>query len=207
MRITVFGATRGTGRRFVRLALERGHEVEVVARRPEAVTDRHPNLTVRRGDVLAPETVGVEGADAVVYVVGPSGRGPTNLYSEGGRNVMDAMARQGVRRIVAVTNALGDQPSDTMPQRLLKRLVRRVFLEAACRDARLLEREIRTRDLDWTVVQPPRLTNGPARGAYRTAVGDGVRGGVLISREDLAGYLLKALEDSGTVHSVISVAY
>ncbi|WP_432871065.1 NAD(P)-dependent oxidoreductase [Microbispora rosea] len=207
MRITVFGATRGTGRHFVRLALERGHEVEAVARKPEAVTDRHPNLTVRGGDVLAPETIDVKGADAVVYVVGPSGGGPTNLYSEGGRNVMDAMARQGVRRIVVVTNALGDQPSDTTPQRLLKRLVRRIFLEAACRDARLLEREIRTRDLDWTVVQPPRLTNGAATGAYRTAAGDAVRGGMRISRADLAAYMLKALEDPGNVHSMIGIAY
>ncbi|MGI5160213.1 NAD(P)-dependent oxidoreductase [Microbispora sp. CA-102843] len=207
MRITVFGATRGTGRRFVRLALERGHEVEAVARKPEAVTDRHPNLTVRRGDVLAPETVDVKGADAVVYLVGPSGRGPTNLYSEGGGNVMDAMARQGVRRIVVVTNALDDQPADSAPQRLLKRLVRRFFLEAVCRDTRLLEREISTRDLDWTVVRPPRLTNGRATGAYRTAVGDGVRGGVRLSREDLAGYLLKALEDPGTVRSTIGIAY
>ncbi|WP_147943415.1 NAD(P)H-binding protein [Microbispora sp. CSR-4] len=62
------------------------------------------------------------------------------------------------------------------------------------------------RDLDWTVVQPPRLTNGPATGAYRVAVGDSVRGGTRISREDLARYLLKALDDPDTVRRMIALA-
>ncbi len=55
-------------------------------------------------------------------------------------------------------------------------------------------------------MQPPRLTNGPATGAYRVAVGDSVRGGTRISREDLARYLLKALDDPDTVRRMIALA-
>ncbi|GAA4581786.1 SDR family oxidoreductase [Planotetraspora phitsanulokensis] len=211
MRIIVFGATRGTGRHFVRLALAKGHEVVAVARRPEAVTERHPNLSVRQGDVLAPETLHVKGADAVVFLAGPSESGPTRLYSQGGRNVMDAMAGQpdgeGVRRLVVVTNALGDNPSAAPLQRLLTRMVRATVLRHVHRDARLLEREIRGRDLDWTVVQPPRLTDRAATGVYRTAVGDCVRGGLTISREDLADYVLAAVTAPETIRATVGIAY
>ncbi|MCC5578672.1 NAD(P)H-binding protein [Microtetraspora sp. AC03309] len=207
MKITVFGGTRGTGAHLVRLALAEGHDVEVVARRPEAVTERHPRLTVRQGDVLEPETLTVGAADAVVFLAGPSGGGPTRVYSLGGGNVAQAMARQGVRRLVAVTNALGNQPADTVRQRLLKLVLHNTFLRHGHRDARLFERELRGRDLDWTVVQPPRLTDAPATGTYRTAVEDSVRGGVSISREDLAGYVLRVIAAPETYRKVMGVAY
>ena len=213
--ILVFGATRGTGRHFVRLALAEGHEVIAVARKPEAVTERHPNLSVRQGDVLAPETIDVKGADAVVFLAGPSEGGPTRLYSQGGRNVMDAMAEQtegpsdghGVRRFVAVTNALGDHPSAAPFQRLLTRMVRATALRHVHRDARLFEREIRDRDLDWTVIQPPRLTDKAATGVYRTAVNDCVRGGLTISREDLAQYVLAAVTSPETIRATVGIAH
>ncbi|GAA4564651.1 NAD(P)-dependent oxidoreductase [Planotetraspora kaengkrachanensis] len=211
MRIIVFGATRGTGLHFVRLALAKGHEVVAVARRPEAVTERHPNLSVRQGDVLAPETLDVKGADVVVFLAGPSESGPTRLYSQGGRNVMDAMDAvqdgEGVRRLVVVTNALGDHPSAGPVQGLLTRMARATVLRHVHRDARLLEREIRGRDLDWTVIQPPRLTDRAATGVYRTAVGDCVRGGLTISREDLAQYVLAAVTAPETIRATVGIAH
>ncbi|GII33338.1 NAD(P)-dependent oxidoreductase [Planotetraspora mira] len=211
MRIIVFGATRGTGRHFVRLALAEGHDVVAVARKPEAVTERHPNLSVRQGDVLAPETLDVKGADAVVFLAGPSEAGPTRLYSQGGRNVMDAMAGQqdghAARRLVVVTNALGDDPSAAPLQRLLTRMARATALRHVHRDARLLEREILSRDLDWTVIQPPRLTDKPATGVYRTALNDCVRGGLTISREDLAHYVLTAVTSPETIRATVGIAH
>ncbi|WP_285704447.1 NAD(P)H-binding protein [Microtetraspora sp. NBRC 16547] len=207
MRITIFGGTRGTGRHLVRLALAEGHDVEVVARRPDALTERHSRLSVRQGDVLEPETLTVGQADAVVLLAGPSGGGPTRLYSLGGGNVARAMVEQGVRRLVAVTNGLGNHPADTVPQRLLKVILHNTLLRHGHRDARLFERELLGRDLDWTVVQPPRLTDAPATGRYRTAVGDSVRGGVSISREDLAGYVLRIIAAPETYRKVMGVAY
>jgi putative NADH-flavin reductase len=207
LRIVVFGVTRGTGRHFLRLALDEGHEVVAVARRPEAVTERHPNLSVRRGDVMDPETLDVKGAHAVVFLAGPTESGPTRLYSSGGANVMDAMAEQDVRRFVAVTNALGDHPSDTTAQRLLTRAVRATALRHVHRDARLMELDVRTRDLDWTVVQPPRLTDKPASRVYRTALNDSVPGGLTISREDLAHYVLTAVTSPETIRATVGIAH
>ncbi|GII55184.1 NADH-flavin reductase [Planotetraspora thailandica] len=207
VRITVFGVTRGTGRHFLRLALAEGHEVVAVARRPEAVTEQHPNLSVRHGDVMDPATLDVKGADAVVFLAGPSEGGPTRLYSRGGANVMDAMADQDVRRFVAVTNALGDHPAHTTVQRLLTRVARSTALRHVHRDARIMELDVRTRDLDWTVIQPPRLTDEPASGVYRTALNDGVAGGLSISREDLAQYALAAVTSPETIRATVGIGY
>jgi putative NADH-flavin reductase len=207
MNITIFGATRGTGRHFLRLALAEGHAVTAAARRPDAVAERHPRLTVVRGDVLDPASLEVKGADAVVFLAGPANPLRSELYTRGMPNVMDAMAAQGVSRFVGVTNALGTAPSDTVLQRLSKLLVGGTALRGVNKDARRAEAAIRGRDLDWTIVQPPRLTDKPAKGVYRTAREDCVRGGLTISREDLAHAVLAAIPDSSTFRACVGVAY
>ena len=60
--------------------------------------------------------------------------------------------------------------------------------------SRLMEDVLRDSHLDWTVVRPPRLTNGPLTGAYRTAYEQNLRGGVVISRADVAHLMLRVLE-------------
>ncbi|MBO3746634.1 NAD(P)H-binding protein [Streptosporangiaceae bacterium NEAU-GS5] len=207
MDLTVFGATGGTGRHFVRLALDAGHVVEAVARRPEAITDRHPNLSVRQGDVLRRETVVVKGSDAVVYLAGPTQRGKTTLYSEGGRNVADAMVEQGVRRLVVVTNALGPQPGYSLPIRIVSAILRSTLLRHPHRDAREFERLIQDYDLDWTVIQPPQLVDTPATGTYRSVLNGWPGGGRKLGREDLAKATLDAIADTATTHAFIGVAY
>jgi putative NADH-flavin reductase len=51
-------------------------------------------------------------------------------------------------------------------------------------------------DLDWTMVMPPMLTNGAARGSYRVD-GDALpRNGSRISRADVADFMLQQLTTS-----------
>jgi putative NADH-flavin reductase len=207
MNLTVFGSTGGTGRHFVRLALDAGHVVEAVARRPEAITERHPNLSVRQGDVLRRETIVVKDADAVVYLAGPSKGGKTTVYSEGGRNVADAMVDQGVRRLVVVTNGLGPQPGYTLPVKIASAILRRTLLRHPHRDARQFEALLQSYDLDWTVVQPPQLVNRPATGAYRSVKNGWPKGGMKLGREDLAQAVLATVDDPATIHTFIGIAY
>jgi uncharacterized protein YbjT (DUF2867 family) len=60
--------------------------------------------------------------------------------------------------------------------------------------------------LDWTAVRPPRLTNGPVTGAYRTAYGRNLRRGLLVSRGDVAHLMLAALSQPETIRQVIGIA-
>ncbi|WP_084959083.1 NAD(P)-dependent oxidoreductase [Thermoactinospora rubra] len=206
MRLTVFGATGGTGRHFVRKALAEGHVVTAVARRPEAVTESHPGLSVVQGDVLGPVTIEPD-SHAVVFLAGPTRPGPSTIYSEGGPNVVAAMLEAGVKRLVAVTTALANTPADTPVQRLSKILLHSTVLRHPYRESERLLRFLQDAPLDWTVVRPPRLSDRPATGRYRMAVGTGLRSGYGIGREDLADAVLRVLPDPATHRRTVDVAY
>src|SRR5947208_16200457 len=57
LRILIVGATGGTGRELVRQALEQGHQVTALVRKPKKMTLEHPNLRVVRGNVRDYESV------------------------------------------------------------------------------------------------------------------------------------------------------
>ena len=80
---------------------------------------------------------------------------------------------------------------------------------AAETDADLARMEDLLRDsgLDWTVVRPPRLTDKPLTGAYRTAYGQNLRRGSFISRADVAHLMLDVLARPQSINQTLGVAY
>src|SRR3569623_235853 len=90
MKLVVVGASGGTGRCILDLALAAGHDVLALARKPEAIPLRD-HLAVEQGDVLVAEDVAsaVQGADAVLSAFGPaSNRQPGTLMSRGVANMI-----------------------------------------------------------------------------------------------------------------------
>ncbi|MEZ4236447.1 MAG: NAD(P)H-binding protein, partial [Myxococcota bacterium] len=179
MRLAVLGSTGGTGKQVVEQALGRGHRVVALARRPEAVTVRHDRLVVRRADVMDPDSLRdalaplPEGPlDAVV-----SGLGVVRfaemfreitLYSAGGRNLVAAMAAQGLKRVVVVTSG-GVEAKDPAFGWFYERVMRPVLLARAYADMRRLEAVMQGSGLDWTVVRPTQLTDEALTGQYRVS--------------------------------------
>jgi putative NADH-flavin reductase len=209
MRLTVFGASGGTGTQLVRQALDAGHEVVAVVRDPSRLrVPANPALQVASADVMDPEAIApaVEGADAVVFALGPGGTGPTTVCADGIRSVLAAMDKTGTNRLVAVSanGAYVDEGDDLISRLLVKPLLQR-FLRNVFRDTRRMEDEIRASDTGWTIMRPPRLTNGAHRGRYRTALDRNV--GWLISRADLADAILTAIGDPKTVGHSLGVGY
>ncbi|WP_176735717.1 NAD(P)-dependent oxidoreductase, partial [Actinacidiphila rubida] len=84
-------------------------------------------------------------------------------------------------------------------------LVRRVFGRQYA-DLAVMEDVLRDSGLDWTAVRPPRLTGRPLSGAYRTAYGCNVRGGMTVARADVAHCMLRALEDPGMIRRAVGIA-
>jgi uncharacterized protein YbjT (DUF2867 family) len=74
-------------------------------------------------------------------------------------------------------------------------------------DLARMEDLLRESGLDWTIYRPPRLTNRRLTGRYRTALGRNLRGGVTISRADVAQAMLRALREPGTVRQEVGIAY
>lgn len=210
MKLIVFGGTGGTGRLTVTQALEAKHEVTAVVRQPEAFDLRHRNLEVVKGDVLLPATFkqAMIGKEAVLSALGVSHRNPTTVYSVGTANIVEAMQAAGVRRLICLSSAGLTIPADTpLLQKLVIRLVIQRMYKHAYEDMSRMEEKVRASSrLTWTVIRPPRLTNGPRTGSYRTAANKPLPGAAGISRADLADLIIRSITDPSTFQAVMEIS-
>src|ERR1700722_10988513 len=210
MELTVFGATGATGTCFTEQALAAGHQVTAVVRDPARMSvPTRAGLRVVTADLMDPGAISgsVAGADAVLAAFGPRGTGPTTVLREGTRSVVEAMHKEGTRRLVSVSGSIvSDEGEGTVMRYLVKPLARGTFMRHVNEDMIGAEEQIRESGLDWTIVRPPRLTNEPATGAYRTAIDQNLPRGLTVSRADLAAYLLAVISDPATIHHHVAVA-
>jgi putative NADH-flavin reductase len=211
VRIVVFGATGGTGRQLVTQALDTGHTVTAVARRPAALDITHDRLSVRAGDVLEPDSIAphLVGQDAVLSALGIGyRRHRTTVYSAGTANVMAAMRAAGVRRVVCVSTSGLDLPPDaSAAQRLVFGAILHRLLREPYADMREMERRVRASDLDWTIVRSARMTNGARTGRYRVGTDGTLRRAWSIARADVAHYMVCCVADPATVGRTADLAY
>ncbi|MFE0627796.1 NAD(P)-dependent oxidoreductase [Streptomyces sp. NPDC058864] len=210
MDITVFGATGGIGQQIVRQALAAGHGVTAVVRDPARLPVTGSGLEVFTAPLTDPEPLraAVAGRDAVLSGLGPRRRKDAGIAAEVTRTVLRAMEAAGVRRLVAVSAApLGPVPQD---ETLLGRIAAPVvsgLLRPVYDDLRAMEDEMRRSATDWTAVRPPKLSDKPLTGVYRTALNANLRGGFTIGRADVAHAMLAAVGDEATLRQAVGVAY
>ena len=208
MNLLIVGATGGTGRQLVTQALERGHQVTALVRRPPRDEPR-PALTLVVGDVLDPGSLdrAMQGQEAVLSALGHKRwLAPSRILSEGTRNLIAAMVRHGVQGFVCET-ALGISDAWWQMGLYYTLFVRPVILPFYFRDKVRQEAVIRASGLAWTIVRPGMLTNGLPRDRYR----HGPRVGhwlwtVRISRADVAAFMLDQLTDRRYVRATVGVA-
>jgi putative NADH-flavin reductase len=195
-RVLIVGATGGTGRQLVAQALERGHTVTVLVRTPAKVQITHERLQILQGDALDYASVekAVRGQDAVVSALGHKRYfGPTRILSEGTRNLLRAMEAQSVPRLICETS-LGLGNSAGRMGLYYTLFVIPVILPFYFWDKARQERLIEASRVEWVIVRPGALTNGPKRTTYRHGhdIGSFVRT-VRISRADVADFMLNQL--------------
>jgi putative NADH-flavin reductase len=197
MRLVVVGAAGRVGRRVVRNALADGHEVRALVRDPaRAGFEPDDRLHVVTGDVLAPSVAEglVRGADAVVSAVGdPPGTAPRTLRTEAVRAVVRAMDVHGIPRIVVIGAALVLPADETGVALAGERLACDGAPAALLADHRGAWEALRDSGLDWTLICPPAIADGPPTGRYRWAVDGLPAGGTRISAADVADFVRAAL--------------
>ncbi|TDC90625.1 NAD(P)H-binding protein [Actinomadura sp. 7K507] len=212
MRLTIFGATGGTGARLVRRALDGGDEVTAVVRDPARLPgELRSAADVVQADVMDPAAIekAVTGRDAVITAIGTrEGRAPTSVCADSAHAIAGAMKAAGTRRLVVVSaSGLDAGPGDDPLTRfVVKPLILQRILKHAFADMRAAEDATRASGLDWTIVRPPRLTEGPGAGRYRKAVDRHVLGGFSMARADLASALLDLAGDASSIGHVVAVA-
>ena len=225
MKLTIFAATGGIGRQILEQAVAAGHEVTAIVRNPKKLSEQvRQEVRTVTADLAAPDLGALEsavaGADAVLSGLGPRSMSEAGITSQGTQAMVQAMKTTDVRRIVVVSAApIGTVPSPGRPdppkhdpgdgflmRNLLSPMIKTV-LRKHYADLALMEDILRDSSLDWTVVRPPRLTDKPLTRTYRIAYGQNLRGGLSISRAEVAHLMLRVLEQPETIKQAIGIAY
>jgi putative NADH-flavin reductase len=206
-RLLVLGSTGGTGKALVDQALERGYRVTALARSPQKINAKRSGLTVVPGDPRDEGALAavMSGHDAVLSALGPLGPGKSTIVADGARATVAAMKSKGVARLLIVGVAVLFEDLG-----VLGTILRRTLLRHVANDSAEMERIVTATDLDWMIVRPPRLTNGPLTGRYGVAddhLPPRAGRAATISRADVAHFLLEELERGAHRRRIVGVAY
>jgi putative NADH-flavin reductase len=200
MKLVIFGASGRTGLPLVQQALQAGHSVRAVVRDPSKIGFKHANLEIVKASLEQPLEDVVRGSDVVLSALGPVKGGSKSIMQTAAENIVAAMHKTGVKRLITLTGAgvaqPGDQPKafNHFMSLMLNLLAKDVLLDSS-QHARV----VRDSKLEWTIVRVPMLTDAPASGNIR--VGKvGVNDGARISRSDVAAFMLAQLTDQSQLH-------
>lgn len=221
MRLVIFGPTGGTGRRLLERAIAEGHDVTAFVRNPSRMSARHQRLNVFVGDAFDPEQVreAVAGNEAVITVLGsrqpsnplyPRRPGdPNGVASAGSENIIAAMKELGVRRFVCQTAwGIGESKRDPdFAGAFFMNVLVPPLLRDEYADKEAQEKIVGESDLEWIIVRPMILTNGPWTNDYRVGVDLKPGRRPYISRADVADFLMRQLTDDAFLRSTPAIGY
>ncbi len=216
MKLIIFGATGQTGLELVSQALDEGHRVTAFVRKPKTMNIQHLDIKVVKGDILEFDLVqaAVQGQEVVLSVLGVNSFKKNSIISDGTQNIIRAMNEQSTMRFICVTTmGLGDSKNQKgwayiVPISLMFRLQRLPILRNQFIDRELQEEYIKKSTLDWIIVRPGGLTNGPRTGNYKH--GFSIKDTTVkaqISRADVADFMLKQIADDTYLHKTPSLSY
>jgi putative NADH-flavin reductase len=208
MKLTVFGATGGTGLQVIEQGLAAGHEVRAVVRDATRLAPDRAGLEVVVADVMDPSAIveAVTGRDAVISAMGSrDGRKPTTVCEDSSRSIVDAMHKARTRRLIVVSGTGPFDEGEGLGMRYLLKPIGGRLLKHVFADFVAMEKVVRASGLDWTIVRPPRLTDKPLTGRYRTRRDMNVHRNFAVSRADVAHLILAVSEDSDTYGAAIFI--
>lgn len=195
MRVVIAGGHGQIALLLERRLSERGDQPVGIVRNPDHVADLEEqgatavvlDLERASADELAAE---LHGADAVVFAAGggpSSGAARKETVDKGAAILLaDAAERAGVRRYLMVSS-MGTDRADPGSDDVFQ-----VYLRAKA----AADENLRARDLDWTIVQPGRLTDEPGNGKVSL---DPTAEPREIPRADVAHALVAALDEPATI--------
>lgn len=210
MNIFLFGATGGTGKEILIKLLEQKHQVFALARNPEVLGVTDDNLKIIKGSIYDVETYQDElsKCDLVISALGTgTSRKPTEIYSQGGQQIITAMQKANVKRLITLTAGAFD-PTDPATRSFIVKYIVQPLFKNIYSDMQKWETILEnSTGIDWTIIRPSRLTNGKEKGNYRVQLDHCPKGGSKINRSDLADFIVKQVNSPQYVHKKVAVAY
>jgi len=206
MKVVVFGGTGQTGQHLVRLALEKGYAVRVLARTPDKLSIQDPNLEIIQGntDNIADVSAAVVGQDAVLCAIGGAGLKDNTSRTIGTKNIVSAMNEHGVSTIIVCSSMGQGKSKDQMG--FMGRMFLNFVLKNPMIDHAGQEKAIMESDTRWVIVRPPRLIEGPK--AEIRCVEESEEGfiGTQIARINVAQCMLDALDGDHWIGKAWSIS-
>jgi putative NADH-flavin reductase len=213
MNVAIFGASGATGRLLTQRCLAAGYRVSALVRSPEKYAYRD-RVRVVAGSAFDPAAIAetLQGVDVVLSALGAkSPFKKEDVLERAVPLIVAAMHRQGRRRIIALGSA--GAKADSLDKQaawrrwIVQKVVYNVFLKYPVLSQISQWKTLSTSGLDWTMVMPPMLTNGPAKGRYRVD-GDALpRNGARISREDVADFMMLQVEGKDWVRQGVYITW
>jgi putative NADH-flavin reductase len=156
----VLGASGGVGRLIVHRALDQGFEVVCQTRDARKLADIATRAQVRAFDPTDQAHLGefVKGADVVIFALGVDTAGPTTLFTDVTKALISAMARERVKRLIAITG-VGAGETRGHGGFLYDRIIYPLFARMRYQDKNRQEALIAASDLDWIIVRPAPFSN------------------------------------------------
>ena len=168
MRLLIFGASGKTGLQLTRQALDKNYIVTAFVRNPLLFPIQHNNLHIIKGNVAdyKPVFQAIRNQDAVISALGAKSPFKNDgILIKGIENIVNAMERDAIKRLVYLS-FLGVKENRKELGFVVNYLIP-VFLKKVIQDHEAKESIIINSNLDWTIIRPPRLTDGKQTGNFR----------------------------------------
>ncbi|WP_347550947.1 SDR family oxidoreductase [Pseudalkalibacillus hwajinpoensis] len=205
MRILLLGATGRVGSEILKLAVADKHDITVLVRAKEKL-DVQNDIKIVEGNVLDQEVLvqAAKGADVVVSALGTD---KTTTLSESTPKVIQVMKANGIKRIITVGTA-GILTSRTQPPLYrYESSESRLKTTRAAKEHRKMYETLSESNLDWTIVCPTYLPDGPAKGNYRVNEDVLPENGREISVGDTAQFVYQELQVCNHLYKRVGIAY
>jgi uncharacterized protein YbjT (DUF2867 family) len=206
MKVLVIGATGATGGEIVKQLVEQGHTVTAFARTPSKVSTYDGKVRVVQGDAHDQASLekALVGQDAVLSALGPRSLKKDDLQEAFARNLVSSMQMANVSRLVELS-AIG--AGDSAQQASFPIIViRKTVLKNMFDDKERGEQLILDSQLNYTLVRPGRLMNGPAKGGVKASL-SGKEVSMSMHRADVAQFMIDQLEDNTWVRKAPLIGY
>lgn len=206
MKITVIGAAAGVGLLAVQQALAIGHQVTTLARGVVPIP-KHPRLTNVVGSAtnVADVKTAIHGADAVLITIGTKSKKATTLFSDTARALIQAATELHFLAPVLAITGFGIGSSEAYLN-LFMRFVVKLLLREQSQDKTRLQELFANSTLQWEIVQPGMLTDGPPTQSYQVipTLYKGIKIGQ-ISRADVADFMVREAEKPTMLYHYIAL--